>query len=158
LTSRCFNSPRNCTKDRPFAKIPMDTYTEAHLMVAAVRILQHRNGSPPKIEDVCALLEISDEAGHSISRKLAKLGIIERLEDPFSIKLAVANHLEIEKISRNVPEAKGLSRELEEFQAKKMKAEKKLSDIQAEIERKKRDLLSSVEAKFKKEMEKYKKD
>lgn len=135
----------------------MDTYTEAHLIVAAIRILQHRNGAPPKIEEVCALLEISDEAGHTISRKLAKLGIIERLEDPFSIKLTVANHLEIEKIPRNVPEANGLAQELEKFQAKKMKADKKVADIQAEIAKKKQDMLSSIEAKFKKEMEKYKK-
>jgi hypothetical protein len=136
----------------------MDTYTEAHLIVAAIRILQHRKGAPPKIEEVCALLEISDEAGHTISRNLAKLGIIERLEDPFSIKLTVANHLEIEKIPRNVPESNGLAQELEKFQAKKMKADKKVADIQAEIDKKKRDMLSSIEAKFKKEMEKYKND
>jgi hypothetical protein len=136
----------------------MDVYTEAHLIVAAIRILQHRKGSPPKIEDVCALLGISDEAGHTISRKLAKLDIIVMLEDPFSTKLAVANHLEIEKIPQNAPEAGGLTQELEKFQAKKMKAEKKVADIQAEIAKKKQDMLSSVEAKFKKEMEKYKKN
>jgi hypothetical protein len=70
----------------------------------------------------------------------------------------VANHLEIEKIPQNVPESNGLAQELEKFQAKKMKADKKVADIQAEIAKKKQDMLSSIEAKFKKEMEKYKKD
>ena len=136
----------------------MDAYTEAHLVVAAIRVLQHRKGTPPKLEEVCTMLEISDEAGHSCCRRLAKLGIIETLEDPFSLNLTVANHLEIEKIPRHAPESQGLAQELEKFQAKKMKEGKKIADIQAEMARKKQDMLSSIESKFKKEMEKFKKD
>jgi hypothetical protein len=136
----------------------MDAYTEAHLVVAAVRILQHLKGTPPKLEEVCAMLGISDEAGHSASRRLEKLGIIEVIEDPFSFNLTLANHLEIEKIPKDAPENRGLAKELEEFQAKKAKEGKKIADIQAEMAKKKQDMLASIESKFKKEMEKFKKD
>ncbi len=135
----------------------MDAYTEAHLIVAAVRIFLHKAGTPPKIEDVCSMLGMSDEAGHSACRRLAKLGIIDTLEDPFSIKLSVANHLEIEKLPKTSPKEKGLAKEIEKFQAEKMKAEKKVADIQAEIAKKQKDKLAAIEAKFKKDMEKYKK-
>lgn len=135
----------------------MDAYTEAHLIVAAVRVFLHKTGTLPKIEDVCSMLGMSDEAGYSAIRKLAKLGIIDALEDPFSIKLSVANHLEIEKLPKTSQEEKGLAKEIEKFQTEKMKAEKKVADIQAEIAKKQKDKLAAIEAKFKKDMEKYKK-
>ena len=135
----------------------MDAYTEAHLIVSAIRVLQHQNSTLPKIEDICAMLSISDEAGHSICRKLAKQGIIETLEDPFSIKVSVADHLAIESLPKTTGDAKGLAQEIEKFQAQKQKAEKKVSDIQAEIAKKQKDKLAAIEAKFKKDMEKYKK-
>jgi vacuolar-type H+-ATPase subunit I/STV1 len=136
----------------------MDAYTEAHLIVAAIRLFEHKNGTLPKIEDICTMLGISDEAGHTVCRRLAKLGIIDTLEDPFSIKVSVANHLEIEKIPRDSKEDKGLAKEIEKFQAQKMKAEKRVADIQAELAKKQKDKLAAIEAKFKKDMEKYKKD
>ena len=133
----------------------MDAYTEAHLIVAAIRVLQHTNSSLPRIEEICTMLSISDEAGHSACRRLAKLGIVEILEDPFSIKLSVANHLAIETIPKGAPQEKGLAREIEKFQAEKMKAGKKVADIQAELARKQKDKLAAIEAKFKKDMEKF---
>jgi len=39
-----------------------------------------------------------------------------------------------------------------------MKEGKKIADIQAELAKKKQDMLSSIESKFKKEMEKFKKE
>ncbi len=134
----------------------MDAYAEAHLIVAAIRVFQHQKGMLPKVEDVCAMLGISDEAGHTACRRLAKLGIVATLEDPFSVKLSVADHLAVENIPKDAGQEKGLAREIERFQAEKMKAEKKVADIQAEIDKKKKDKFAAIEAKFKKDMEKYK--
>jgi len=128
----------------------MDAYTEAHLFVAAVRVLQHRNQTPPRLEDVSEMLRISVELGHSICRRLAKLGIIETLEDPFSIMVAVADHLRIEKIPRQTEEESSLARELEKFQAGKKSIDQKVADIQAEMAKKKKALFADVEAMFKK--------
>lgn len=135
----------------------MDSYTEAHLFVAAIRLLHHKKNAPPLLEDVCDMIDISVEAGHALCRDLKKRGIIETLADPFSLKLTVANHLELEKIPRQ-EEKKTLAKELEEFQAKKKGESKKTSEIYAEIEKKKREMLSDIEAKFKKEMNKHQMD
>lgn len=136
----------------------MDTYTEAHLFVAAIRILQHLNGSPPKVEDVSAMLRISVESGHTICRNLKKLGIIETYEDPFAVKLSVASHLEIEKLPRQAAQENILAKELEKFQAGKKNLDQKVADLQAEMARKKKEMFADLEAKFKKEMDKGKKD
>ena len=132
----------------------MDAYTEAHLFVAAIRVLQHQGGSPPKLEDVCVMMRISVELGHMVCRRLKKLGVIETFEDPFSIKLAVANHLEIENISKKIKEENSLARELEKFKAEKKNVEKKVATIQAEMAKKRQDMFADIEAKFKREMEK----
>ena len=135
----------------------MDPYTEAHLFVAAIRVLQHQGGCPPKIEDVCTMLSFSVELGHTVCRRLAKRGILETFEDPFSIKLAVANHLEIENLPKKVTEENSLARELEKFQSERKSAEQKVAAMQAEMAKKRQDLFADIEAKFKKEMEKQKK-
>ena len=132
----------------------MDTYTEAHLFVAAIRILQHQKASPPNLEDVCKMLNISVELGHTVCRNLKKTGIIETFEDPFSIKLTVANHLGIENLPRQAAPENSLAKELEKFQAGKKNMEQKVADIQAEIARKKKEMFAGVEAMFKKSEEK----
>lgn len=128
----------------------MDTYIEAHLFVAAIRILQHQNGSPPKVEEVSAMLKISDELGHTICRKLKKLGIVETFEDPFAIKLAVVNHLDIEKIPKQQAEENSLASEIKKFQAGKRNIEQEIADIQAKMDKKKKEMFADLEAKFKK--------
>lgn len=135
----------------------MDAYTEAHVFVAAIRLIQHKEGRPPKLDTVCALMNISIELGNSISRKLHKKGIVEILEDPFTIKLVIADHLAIEQLPKTAPEGKGLAKELEQFQAKKKNTDDKIAAIQAEMARKKQDLFADLEAKFKREMDKQKK-
>lgn len=136
----------------------MDTYSEAHLFVAAIRVLQHQKKNPPSLEEVCLMIGSSTESGYAICRTLKKAGIIETLEDPYSVKLFVADHLGLEKIPQQQNQESSLAKELEEFKKEKSSKEKKFADMQAELEKKKKDKLSEIEAKFKAQMEKYKKE
>lgn len=130
----------------------MNPYDEAHLFIAAIRILQHKKLCAPPIEEVCSLLDISVESGHALCRKYEKLGIVELFEDPFSLKLAVANHLEIEKLPKEIQNENSLARELEQFMAKKKDLDKKVETIQAELEAKKKNMFKDIEEQFKKKM------
>lgn len=103
------------------------------------------------------MLGFSVELGHMVCRRLAKRGILETFEDPFSIKLAVANHLEIENLPKKVTEENSLAKELEKFQSERKNVEQKIAAMQAEMAKKKQGLFADIEAKFKKEMEKNKK-
>lgn len=134
----------------------MDQYNEGHVFVAAIRILQHQQGVPPSLEEVCAMLEITSESGHTICRSLKKVGIVETLEDPYTIKLLVADHLALEKLPRQENKETSLAKELEKFQAEKRDKEKEFEEIQAELDQKKQDKLAEIERKFKEQMEKYK--
>lgn len=130
----------------------MNPYDEAHLFVAAIRILQHKKLCSPPIEDVCAMLDISVESGHALCRKYEQLGIVEVLKDPFSLKMSVANHLEIEKLPKEAPSENSLARELEQFMAKKKNLDKKVESLQAELEAKKKNMFKDIEKKFKKKI------
>jgi hypothetical protein len=132
----------------------MDAYSEAHLFVAAIRVLQHRKNCPPALEEVCELINVSVELGNTIRRKLSTAGIVNSLEDPFGVKLMVGDHLAIESLPKEAPAEDGLARELAEFQAKKKNSDEKVAALQAEIEKKKKDLFADLEAKLKKEMNK----
>ncbi len=136
----------------------MDPYHEAHLLVAAIRILHHKKHSPPTIEEVCSTLDISVESGLATCRNLDKRGIIELSEDPFSIKLGIVDHLEIEKLPRETKKGDNLSKELEAFMAKKKDMDKKVEEIQADLKKKRQDMHGGIEEKLRKEMEKMKKD
>jgi hypothetical protein len=130
----------------------MDPYTEAHLFVAAVRVLQHLHHSAPPVEDVCSMLNISVESGLAVCRKQKQLGIIEMIDDPFSTRLAVANHLEIENLPREIKDAGGLARDIERFMAKKKNMDQKVEDIQAALKKKKQELFRDIEGKMKQKM------
>jgi 2-succinyl-5-enolpyruvyl-6-hydroxy-3-cyclohexene-1-carboxylate synthase len=130
----------------------MDAYTEAHLFVAAIRLLQHKSGSQPTMEDISTMLEISTEQVLATGRKLAEKGIVEQLKDPFSVRFAIIDHTKIENLPQKVTEETGLSQELEKFMAQKKQDEKKIETIQAELDKKKQSLFESIEQKFKKEL------
>ena len=135
----------------------MDPYTEAHLFVAAIRLLSYQKKSPPTIDEVCAALNVSAEAGLSVCRKLQKRSIVAISEDPFSIKLGIDNHLEIENLPRQQEDRDSLSKDLEKFMAKKKDMDKKVEAIQAGLQKKKQDLHSDLEARLRQEMNKMKK-
>jgi hypothetical protein len=130
----------------------MDPYNEAHLYVAAIRILQHREGGPPSLEDLCAMVGVSVELGTTVCRNLEKLGIVSMLSDPFSLRLSIADHLLIEKLPKKAAQENLLARELERFQAQKQDVGKKAAAIQAELSKKKHDLFADIEARLKKEL------
>lgn len=98
------------------------------------------------------MLDISVESGHALCRKYEQLGIVEVLKDPFSLKMSVANHLEIEKLPKEAPSENSLARELEQFMAKKKNLDKKVESLQAELEAKKKNMFKDIEKKFKKKI------
>jgi len=136
----------------------MDPYNEAHLFVAAMRILHHQKQSPPTIEELCSFLAISVESGLLTGRSLKKLGIIEISEDPFSIKLSIDDHLGIEKLERETKSEDSLSSELEAFMSKKKDMDKKVEAIQADLKQKRQEMHGGIEEKLRKEMQKMQKD
>jgi len=126
-------------------------YSSAHLIVAAIRILEHRNSSPPSVENICDTLSVSLEQGNLLFRKLEELKIIEVVEGPYGTRLFVRNHLMIEEIPKDSKES-GIEEEIKQFQNTKKDYTKKIESFQAKQAEKQKNLFAELEKKMKKDL------
>lgn len=130
-----------------------DLYTTAHLFVAAVRVLDHRDSAPPALEAVCRLLNYSDEKGSYLLNRLKEQGVVDTVQSGFNDRIVVADHLAIEDLPRDT-EASRLEQELEKFKKGKDAMEEKIASIKAQQDQKKQTLFAEIEKKLKQKMDK----
>ncbi|MBM3321723.1 MAG: hypothetical protein FJY73_13755 [Candidatus Eisenbacteria bacterium] len=126
-------------------------YEEGHLFVAAVRVLAHREGRPPTVEEIAELLGDSREIAYHLARGLAEKGVLRLLANPFETHVEVADHLALEELSRE-EHGPGFEEDLREFQERKKKDRDEMSDffMGDGREKKKKDKLSKMEEEFRK--------
>ena len=133
----------------------IDFYTEAHLLVAAIRIFDHLNSRPPNAAELCRTIDLSIERCNFLGRKLEDLGVIEAVEGSFGARWYVRDHLNIEDIPRGEPES-SMEDELKKFQDNQKAFSQKMETLQAEQKKKKKGLFAEMEKKLKEEIEKKK--
>jgi hypothetical protein len=129
------------------------TQAEGHAHVAAIRVLRYRLGRPPTMEEVAEILGSRPEITNHRMRKLAALGIVHLVENPFDVHLSVADHLALEKLPTETDE-NALSDAVEDFKRRQeAKAEEMMrvfeSDEEAKERRKKHDGLAEELKRFK---------
>ena len=132
-----------------------DFYSDAHLVVAAIRVLTHQNSTPPSMDQVCRIISFSLEQGNFICKKLKEIGIVDVVEGGFGTRLFIKNHLKIEEIPRGKKEDK-LGEALKEFQNSKKDFTREVESFQAKQAKKQKDLFAELEEKLKKGSDKTK--
>ena len=130
-----------------------DLYSNSHLFVAAIRIFEHCNSSPPSLNDICKTLSFSIEKGNLLLRRLKELEIIDVVEGSYGDRIFIRNHLKLEDIPSGEEQSK-LEEELRKFQATQKKLSQKVESFQTEQAQKKKSLFSEMEKKLKAELEK----
>ena len=125
-----------------------DFYSNAHLVVAAIRIHDHQNAAFPTIDEVCRTLSFSMEQGNYICKKLIGMGIIEVVEGAYETRLFIKNHLKIEEIPKGEKDS-GLKEDLKKFQNNKKEFTQKIESFQAKQAKKQKDLFDELEKKMK---------
>jgi Rps23 Pro-64 3,4-dihydroxylase Tpa1-like proline 4-hydroxylase len=130
-------------------------YSDAHLVVAAIRILEHQKFASPSIDEVCRTISFSLEQGNFVCRKLNEMNIIDVVEGAFGTKLFIKDHLLLEEIPQGAIED-NLEKELKQFQNAKKDYIKKIELFKSEQEKKKKNLFAELEKKFKKDLDEKK--
>jgi DNA-binding Lrp family transcriptional regulator len=130
---------------------PRNDYDDGHLLVAAVRVLTHREGRPPSVEEAAKAIGMSREVGHHLVRRLAALGIVRLVETPFEARLIVEDHTRLEEIPRGEA-GPAIASEFEMFKAKQDEKQRALDHLFGEgvMEKKRKDRVTSLEEQFKK--------
>ncbi len=135
------------------AKDPLSLYESAHLFVAAIRLLTHKDQSPPDTDQVGEMLGLSKEKGGLICRRLEEIGVIEVVKGAFGVRLFVRDHLKIE----DLPKEDGPDRlqdELHKFQAAQKNVASRIESMRADQKKKKKNLFEEMEKKLRAEIEK----
>jgi len=132
-----------------------DLYSNAHLVVAAIRIFTHKNSKHPSLNEICKTLSFSLEQGNLICKKLKDLGIIDMVEGAFENQLFIKDHLKIEEIPRDKKEDR-LEEALKKFKDSKKDFSKKIESFQAKQAEKQKALFAELEEKLKKGSDKTK--
>ncbi len=128
-------------------------YSNAHLVVAAIRVLDHQKNAPPSIEDVCQALSFSLEQANFICNKLEEMQIIEIVKGSYGTRLFIKNHLKIEEIPRG-DKVSGLEEELKKFKSSRKGFTKEIESFQAKQAKKQKDLFAELEKKLKQKADK----
>lgn len=126
-----------------------DLYSNAHLVIAAIRIFTHKNSKHPSINEICKTLSFSLEQGNLICKKLKDLGIIDVVEGAFENHLFIKDHLKIEEIPRDKKEDR-FEDALKKFKDSKKDFSKKIESFQAKQAEKQKALFAELEEKLKK--------
>jgi 3-hydroxyacyl-CoA dehydrogenase len=131
---------------------PKDFYTEAHLLVAAIRVCDHLNARPATIDDACRMLGFSPEHGGIVCRRLVALGVLSSVQGSFGERLFIRDHLKLEDIPRGEVGRK-LEEEVRKFQDHQRSLTQKIEALQAEQTGKKKNRFAEMEKKLKEEIE-----
>ena len=126
-------------------------YREAHLIAAAVRILEFLHKGPPSIDQVASLLSISTEEANHASRKLESLGIIETIEKSGETRLFIGDHHLIEKLPDKAEKTR-LSEDLEKFYKTKQAERKTLDELRSMQEEKRKKINERIEQQLKSQL------
>jgi hypothetical protein len=126
-----------------------DFYSNAHLVVAAIRIFTHQNSTPPSMDQVCRIISFTLEQGNFICKKLKELGVVDVVEGGFGTRLFIKNHLNIEEIPKT-KKKDTLEESLKAFQNSKKDFTRKIESFQAKQAKKQKDLFAELEEKLKK--------
>lgn len=130
-----------------------DLYTEAHLAVAAIRVLEHRQDTPPSIEAIGDLLSFSVEHTNLICKRLAQMGVLKIAEGPFGTRLFVQDHQLLETIPKG--ETGGpLKDAIEAFQASRKNHDSQIESFKAKQLQKQKDLFAQLDQKLKDDLKK----
>ncbi len=76
------------------------SYSQGHLLVAAVRVLEHRLAKPPTYEEIGELLGISHEVVGALARSLEGAGIVKVLKTPFDTRVEIKDHVALEDLPK----------------------------------------------------------
>jgi DNA-binding IscR family transcriptional regulator len=130
-----------------------DLYTEAHLLVAAIRLYEHTHARPATIEEICQMLAFSTEHAGIICRRLEELGVVEAVQGSFGARLFIRDHRKLEDIPRGEVGRK-LEDEVKKFQDLQRNLTQKIETLKSEHTEKKKNLFAEMEKKLKEEIEK----
>ncbi len=88
---------------------------DGRLIVAAIRILEHRDQHPPTEEEIAALLDWHEDRTRVVTRELADFGALAAIRSPFEVRYKLQEELKVEELPVEPNVADDFAKEIEAF-------------------------------------------
>ncbi|MGD8367165.1 MAG: hypothetical protein PVG78_05975 [Desulfobacterales bacterium] len=124
-------------------------YEEGHLVVAAIRVLEHQRKVPPSVDDICSCLSLSTEQCHRLCSRLQEQKIVEVVKGAFGTKVFLRDHHLLEELPKTA-ESAGIADEVKKFQESRKGMDERIAAFKAQQEEKKKNLFADLDKKLKK--------
>lgn len=121
------------------------SYEDGHLVVAAIRVLCHKEPKPPTPEDVARLLDLPADFVRNVVVALGDLGVLRVIENPFETRAELGDHALLEDLPR-ASESPSIKDELDSFVERKKKEAEDTEKMFTpdEMEKKKKEKMSKL--------------
>ncbi len=101
---------------------------KAHLVVAAIRVIEHQRGRSPMPEEVSQLLEWGNEETHVVLRGLVDAGILRMHATPFEAHYEITDYQKISDLPAEA-DKEMLQDEVEKFQRESKSRHEKMERL-----------------------------
>jgi hypothetical protein len=124
-------------------------YEESHLLVAAVRVLTHREGRSPTPGEVAEFIHLVPEKVNILVHELRKRGILRALEGPFEVRLDPGDPTLLEALPRG-ESGPSIQGELAEFHSQLQEKKKEMERMfrGGEADRRRKERVAKLEQEF----------
>lgn len=126
-------------------------YEEAQIILAGVRLFQHRENRLPSLQELAEFTLFSTETTHHLCNRLEKLGALERIRGAFDERICLKDPLQAESL-REAPDSPDIAEDVKQWkedrESKLKEVEERFSGDAARKERE--DQFAEIEQKLRK--------
>ena len=108
-------------------KGPTTLYEDAQILLAGVRLFQHREERLPSLEELAEFTRFSVESVHHLCNRLEKIGALERIRGAFEDRISLKDPLKAETL-REVPDTPDIAEDVKKWKEQKETALKEVED------------------------------
>jgi DNA-binding Lrp family transcriptional regulator len=101
-------------------------YEEAQILLAGVRLFQHRENRLPSLKELAEFTRFSVESVHHLCNRLEKIGALERIRGAFDDRICLKDPLEAEAL-REAPDSPDIAEDVKQW---KEQREGKLKEVE----------------------------
>ena len=105
---------------------PYTLYEEAQILLAGVRLFQHREQRLPSLKELAEFTRFSTESVHHLCNRLEKIGALERIRGAFDDRICLKDPLEAEAL-REAPDSPDIVEDVKKW---KEQREEKLKEVE----------------------------
>jgi DNA-binding Lrp family transcriptional regulator len=89
-------------------------YEEVQILLAGVRLFQHREGRLPSLEELAEFTRFSVESVHHLCNRLEKIGALERIRGAFDDRICLKESLQAEAL-REAPDSPDIRDDVQQW-------------------------------------------